>query len=147
MNAEQLLRLLQQQIPLTCAMGVEVIECYPTRIVLHAPLANNINHKQTAFGGSLYSLAVLAGWSLLQLQQTHAQENGHIVTQQSQVNYLKPVTSQIVACCEADSDAVLSPFLQRYRKKHRARVVLNSRIEQDGETALLFEGKYVVHSE
>ncbi len=32
-------------------------------VVLRAPLAPNANHKGTAFGGSLYSLAVLTGWA------------------------------------------------------------------------------------
>jgi len=145
MDPKQLQQILREQIPLTRAMGIEVAECQPLRIVLQAPLHNNINHKQTAFGGSLYSLAVLSGWCLLHVQLAQAREHGHIVIQQSQVSYLQPVSSRIVACCEADSDEVLSPFLQRYRKKHRARIALTSRIEHAGETALVFEGKYVVH--
>ncbi|MBQ73546.1 MAG: hypothetical protein CMQ20_00820 [Gammaproteobacteria bacterium] len=35
-----------------------------------APLANNINHQQSAFGGSLFLLSALVGWGLLQLKLT-----------------------------------------------------------------------------
>ena len=57
----QLRNVLHEEIPLTKAMGVEVNSYDGHCLVLSAPLDPNTNHKDTAFGGSLYSLAVLAG--------------------------------------------------------------------------------------
>ena len=44
-------------------MGIVVESADDSAVVLRAPLAPNANHKGTAFGGSLYSVAVLAGWA------------------------------------------------------------------------------------
>ena len=49
-------------IPLARHIGVRVVEFDGSSLALGAPLAANSNHKGTAFGGSLFSLAVLAGW-------------------------------------------------------------------------------------
>jgi thioesterase domain-containing protein len=63
---------LHEHIPLTRALAVEVVEVGLQRVQLAAPLAPNRNHRQTAFGGSVASLAMLAGWSWL-----HARLAGH----------------------------------------------------------------------
>src|ERR1700722_9348070 len=46
-------------------IGVVVESADDDAVVLRAPLAANANHQGTAFGGSLYSLAVLSGWAWL----------------------------------------------------------------------------------
>ena len=56
---------LHEHIPLSQAMQVSVVEASPDRVVLRAPLAPNINHRDTVFGGSSASLAMLASWLLL----------------------------------------------------------------------------------
>jgi thioesterase domain-containing protein len=55
---------LYQHIPLSQALGLEVIEASLENIVLGAPFLPNINHKHTVFGGSLHALSTLACWSL-----------------------------------------------------------------------------------
>ncbi len=56
---------LHEHIPLSKAMGVSVVEADAVGIVLSAPLEPNINHRDTVFGGSASSLAVLAAWSVV----------------------------------------------------------------------------------
>ena len=51
---------LHEKIPLTRAMGLRVAESSAARLVLEAPLAANVNHLGTAFGGSLHALPTLA---------------------------------------------------------------------------------------
>ena len=58
-----LARYLHEHMPLTRALGVSVLAAGQQGVNLAAPLAANINHQSTAFGGSLASLAILAGWS------------------------------------------------------------------------------------
>ncbi|HKE43757.1 MAG TPA: YiiD C-terminal domain-containing protein, partial [Steroidobacteraceae bacterium] len=53
------------EIPLTRHIDVRIAGYDQDTLTLLAPLAANSNHKGTAFGGSLFSLAVLAGWGLL----------------------------------------------------------------------------------
>lgn len=60
--ARELERVLHHDIPLTRDMGMRVIDWHTHTLRLHLPLAPNVNHKSTLFGGSLYCGAVLAGW-------------------------------------------------------------------------------------
>src|SRR5258708_20307400 len=69
MSARDLEAFLHEKIPLTRAMGLRVAESTAVRLVLEAPLAANVNHLGTAFGGSLHALPTLACyaplWTLL----------------------------------------------------------------------------------
>ena len=59
-------------------MGIRVAAYDGTSLKLTAPLAPNINHKSTAFGGSLYSLAVLCGWGIVHLKLAEAALHKHL---------------------------------------------------------------------
>lgn len=63
---------LLEEIPLARHMEIRVLCSDRRSLLLSAPLAANSNHKGTAFGGSLYSVAVLAGWGLLTLESKRA---------------------------------------------------------------------------
>ena len=56
---------LRARIPLTASLGVRVAEANLDCVQLSAPLAANINHSGTVFGGSAAAVATLAAWSLL----------------------------------------------------------------------------------
>jgi len=126
-------------------IGIQVTECSPQRIELTAPLEPNINHKCTAFGGSLYSVAVLCGWSYVYQQMKLNQLTGHIVIQSSEVNYLQPVDGDIRAICEAENSPELKRFSKIYRRKGRARIHLQVKILFNNRVAVDFNGQYVVH--
>src|SRR5262245_21829556 len=64
-------RYLHQNIPLSAAMGVRVGSATPHRVELAAPLAPNINHQSTVFGGSASALAMLSAWTLVHLGLRH----------------------------------------------------------------------------
>jgi len=65
-------RYLHRNIPLSAAMGVRVRSATPRRVELEAPLAPNINHQSTVFGGSASALAMLSAWTLVHLGLRHA---------------------------------------------------------------------------
>ena len=48
-------------------MQVTVLEASLQQVVLTAPLAPNINHRETVFGGSASAVTILAAWSMLHL--------------------------------------------------------------------------------
>ena len=52
-------------IPISPAMGVRVLVCDNTAVTLAAPLAPNINHRATVFGGSASAVAILTAWTWL----------------------------------------------------------------------------------
>ena len=136
---------LHNEIPLTRRIGIQVEQCENDRIVLTAPIAPNTNHKCTAFGGSLYSVAVLTGWSFVHHHMQLHKLNGHIVIQHSEVDYKLPVDGKIIAECTMDDPELLYKFLQTYKRKGRARISLEVNIVFDNTNAMTLNGQYVVH--
>ncbi len=142
--AAELERVLHEEIPLSRAMGIHVAGYDGSKLRLAAPLAPNTNHKSTAFGGSLYSLAVLCGWGLLHLKLREAGLRKHIVIQESSIRYLLPVDGEMMAECRPDETA-FARFLSTLKKHGRSRLALNVVIMQNGRPAVEFSGRYVVH--
>lgn len=136
---------LHSEIPLTREIGIEVVDYNGDSLTLKAPLEKNINHKCTAFGGSLYSVSVLSGWGLIHLFMKEHGLTGHIVIQESHTRFLKPVVQDLVATCAFDSTEQQERFVRMYQKKGIARLSLTSRMTGDGETLVEFSGNYVVH--
>jgi thioesterase domain-containing protein len=135
---------LHDEIPISQAMGIRVANYDGASLKLAAPLAANINHKSTAFGGSLYSLAVLCDWGLLHLKLAEAGLHKHIVIQESNIHYLQPVDQDMFAeCCL--NDAAFKKFLRTLGKHGRARLALDVIIKHDSLPAVEFSGRYVVH--
>ncbi|MEK1904456.1 MAG: YiiD C-terminal domain-containing protein [Pseudomonas sp.] len=139
-------QLLHQDIPLTQALGLGVLGWQADELRLSLPLAANLNHKSSMFGGSLYCGAVLAGWGWLHLALREAEvTDGHIVIQQGQIDYPQPVLVDAVAVCAAPVAAEWDRFLALYRRRGLARIKLHSRILAAGVEAVHFSGQYVLH--
>jgi len=141
MQPRDIEKYLHEKIPLTKAMKVKVETYEADRLVLTAPLSANYNHLGTAFGGSLNTLAILAGYALLWLELGDA--SAHVVIRESSVRFRRPVRGELRAVCRRPSDEVLDAFREKYSKEHKARITLQAVLEENGETAVEFEGVYV----
>ena len=137
---------LHHEIPLSRAMQVRVEHYDGRRLILRAPLGANINHKSTAFGGSLYSLAVLCGWGLLHMKLREAQLHATIVIQESSIRYLHPVSTDFAAVCQIPEDFDMARLLSTLRRRGRARAHLETFIRGTDEVAVEFSGSYVLHA-
>lgn len=146
MLEQQLQEIIHQDIPLTRAMGLKVKEITADSVSLMAPIEQNVNHQHTAFGGSLFSLAVLSGWCLLLTQLESKGLDGNIVIQDSEIKYLLPVSGDIVAHCQITNSNQLNRFFKMYQRKGMARIRLEVKIMMDEAVAVQFSGNYVVNS-
>ena len=145
---EHLQQVLHHDIPLTAHMGLRVLSWEQQTLRLGLPLAANVNHKSTMFGGSLYCGAVLAGWGWLYLSLRDAGiEDGHIVIQEGQISYPQAVRGEGIALCDMPEAAVWQRFVTTYQRRGRARITLQTRIVNAGsdEPAVQFSGQYVLH--
>jgi thioesterase domain-containing protein len=136
-------RYLHDHIPLSAAMGVRVVACERNGVTLTAPLAPNINHRATAFGGSISAVAILAGWAWLHVA---LRENGvtpRLVIQRNAVEYLAPVGGDFEARCDGLTAAAFDQFAQSLRRIGKARATLAATVIFEGKTAAMFEGDYV----
>ncbi len=143
---KQLQDVLHSEIPLTKHIGLTVVEHTDLSLTLSAPLENNINHKCTAFGGSIYSVSVLSGWGLIYLLLKKYNLPGHIVIQESNTKFIKPVNTDITAKCSFSSTKQRDKFINMYKRKGVARIKLISDISCNNENSVIFNGTYVVHT-
>ncbi|WP_028635339.1 MULTISPECIES: YiiD C-terminal domain-containing protein [Pseudomonas] len=147
-ESQYLQAVLHRDIPLTQEMGLEVVGWQQQVLQLQLPLAANVNHKSTMFGGSLYCAAVLAGWGWLHLRLRELGiDDGHIVIHEGQISYPLPVTGAAVARCAAPDEKAWERFLALYQRRGRARLTLETTVSNVGsdEAAVLFSGQYVLH--
>lgn len=107
-----------------------------------APLANNINHQQTAFGGSLFSVAALAGWGLLQMKMTELDVEANTVIAGGDVSYSVAVTSALTCHCELPPD--YQGFVDKLGSRGKASIQLKSEFYEGDQLAMQFSGTYVV---
>jgi len=71
--ARKLSELFQTHLPIAHDIDMNIKHYDGQTLTLKAPLAPNINDKQTAFGDSLYNIAVMACWGMAYLK---TQETG-----------------------------------------------------------------------
>jgi len=134
---------LHQHIPLSADMGVHVLACDAAGTTLRAPLAPNINHHATVFGGSTSAVAILAAWTWLHFALRSAGHSSRLVIQRNTVNYLAPITREFEARCTALPAAQFEEFLRTLDRYGKARVKLAAVLTCKGEKAATFTGDYV----
>ena len=134
---------LNEHIPLSKAMGVEVIEASINGVKLSAPLSPNINHRGTVFGGSASAVAILSAWSLLYLRLKYENINSRIVIQRSTMIYKHPIIDTFTSSSDVPGPSDWFKFLTTLRRKHRARVKVNSILHCNNRKVGEFEGDFV----
>lgn len=142
-DLRRLAQTLRSEIPLAAAMEIEAAFFDARGLCLRAPLAPNINHKLTAFGGSLANAATLAGWGLVQILVRDVGFPVIVVIQECRVQYLKPVLSDIEALALLPDAVPVEKFLRTLARHGRARLALEARIPAEGEPAVIFSGQFV----
>jgi thioesterase domain-containing protein len=143
MDKNEFEQLLHQQIPITKAMGFSVIEYTPLKVRILAKLEPNINHKSTAFGGSINCLMTVCGWAMTFINIKGIDPDAHIVIQKSNINYLAPIKEDFIAECDLTDEESKKKFLEMYTKHKKGR--LNLKVSCYNQDALLaeYEGQYV----
>lgn len=144
--ALRLERYMHAHIPLVTQMQVTVARFDGAGLRLTAPLAPNINHERTAFGGSLASLMTLACWGYLWLL-LEAEAGLHIVVNEAKVNYLKPVTGELDTLCPPPDAAELEKFRDMLARRGKARIELSAEVRQGQLVAARYLGSFAVYRE
>ena len=134
---------LYKHIPLAEHLGLKIEQFTGNDFSIFAPLEPNINDKGTAFGGSLYSIAVLCGWGFLQLKCNAAKLKVETVIHKAQVKYIIPAHGAFTAKTSLD-EAEWGHILPILKKGQKIRIPLNVDVFCKGEKVLSFMGKYVV---
>lgn len=134
---------LHDHIPLSKAMGVEVRKADWDSVELIAPLAPNINHRETVFGGSASAVAILCAWSLVHVRLTEEGIRSRLVIRRNVMRYEQPCTSTFVAISVAPNAADWTRFVRTLQRKKRARVVIAATLHCGGDKVGELEGEFV----
>lgn len=124
-------------------MDVRVLEAGPDGVRIEAPLEPNLNHRKTAFGGSVAALAILAGWTLIHVR---LKREGHVtrtVIQDSAVHYDEPIHGSFRAVCGRVADDAWERFTRALTQRGKGRLHVAGHIESDGRVVATFSGAYV----
>ena len=143
MNQQVLQQYLHEQIPLSQAMHVEVRSAQLEEVILAAPLAPNINHQATVFGGSASAVAILAAWSLLYTRLRHEDVNSNLVIQSNTMHYELPINGTFTARSYLEESADWPRFMRMLVRKGRARIAVTSVLEYEGKQVGKLHGEFV----
>lgn len=141
LQALELEKYLHDQIPASLALGIGVKNCSSTLVELVAPLSINLNHKNTAFGGSLSVIAILAGWSIVFLRLQGSKNE--IVIQESEISYLKAAKGDFSAISTYEETPQWSRFMKSFNRRGKGRVVVASDVYSNDEIVARHTGTYV----
>ncbi|HBT20811.1 MAG TPA: thioesterase [Peptococcaceae bacterium] len=135
--------ILNSKISLTAHMGVKVKKIDSAETILWAPLLPNKNHKETAFGGSLASTAMLCGWCLLMFFLLKRNlDSSRVVLADTHIKFLAPVEEDFQAVCRPSEDN-LKKFYEKLITRGKASINLEVSIFSSGKEAVKMSGVYV----
>ena len=144
MDLQQELDYIQQHIPITANLGVEITSFDGDKIIISAPLEANKNLHGTAFGGSQAAIGILTGWALIYLKLKQLGINNDLVIQKSEYDFKKPVTANFTATCAFPNSETLDNFIQTLKEKGKSRISLTAEVESEKGICGVHQGLYVV---
>lgn len=146
-TAEELAAFLARELPLSSALGVEIaaLDDGARAVRLRAPLAPNRNPHGTAFGGSLATLALLAGWVLVYRALAAEGLAAQLVVQHTECDYLAPARGALLASAVLD-DAEWRRFASALGDRGRARIEVAVAVESEGLPVVAFRARLAARS-
>ena len=139
-SPKELQEVMHELIPISSSMGVVVSEYKKDTLTLTAPLNKNINHQQSAFGGSISALAALAGWGILQLKLSELDLDCNTVVADAHIKFLKPIREDLV--CEAKLHRTHTQLLRGIKNNGSAIVELDTKFFAGGIKAMTSHSIY-----
>lgn len=134
---------MREHIPLSGDMGVRVLDPGPDRVVLEAPLGPNLNHRSTAFGGSVAAVAMLAGWSLVHFRLRAEGLAAETVIHRGDMRYDAPIHGPFRALCARVAEGPWQRFTKAVTRHGRGRIGVVVTVEAGGAAVATLGASYV----
>ena len=144
MTVEEAQKYIERNIPITKAMGMTINALSRQEVRLSVPISLNINHRGSAFGGSIDSLFLTTGWAFIRFLIDHYQPTPIIVGSRGETKFIKPVLEDFEASLTMPSAEKVDKFLHTFERFGKARITIRATIHEKGERCAEFEGDYVV---
>lgn len=141
-SIRRLQTLLHEQIPLAREMKADVTSWSDDGLEMTAPLAPNVNHHGTFFGGAASALGILAGWALVHLLTMEDGLEVDIVIQRVGVRYSSPAAGPMVARARRPDDERWDRFVATYERYGMARLRVTVELLCDGAKVATLDASY-----
>lgn len=135
--------LINEEIPIAEKMGIVIDSYQSDKIKLRVPFDGNKNHKNTAFGGSIYSALALSGWGLLAANIREHDLQGEVVIHEANIEYMKPINTDFEVVCSIDNKEDIDQFLDQLKSRGKAKINVTSKVMLGEESVVQFTGAYV----
>jgi thioesterase domain-containing protein len=142
MTLDEITAYLHEHIPATRSLGAAAVRWDGASLALAAPLAPNLNHRATAFGGSMSALAILAGWGLVHLALRERGIDARLVIQRSRMEYTAPLEGDFTATAVLPEPEPWNRFLATLTRHRRARIAVSSAVASGQVVGGRHEGTY-----
>lgn len=141
-RAADRVRQLYTEIPLTAAMQLSLQSFDGNTLVLHVPLAPNVNDKGTAFAGSITSLGCVTGWTLLTLWSEQAfASHCQCAVYDAQFHFSQPLKGDFTATVSLPD---MAPLLDSVNRKGKGKVSLDIALADSAGVAARLHARYAV---
>src|SRR5690606_41610050 len=134
---------LHRQIPLSKAMGIRVVSIDADAVILHVPLAPNINHRETVCGGRATAAAMLGAWSLVHTRLRDAGLDAKVVIRRHAMVFDAPMADDFTVRAVLTRPADWEGFVRQLTRKRMARIAVTAVLGCGRGSAASFEGEFV----
>ncbi len=141
-DAEKLNEYILSNIPILTSVNLSVKELTENSIKLTAPLYENRNHYGSAFGGSIATLGIVAGWAILTYKIKEEEVPATLVIKSSHTEYKRPVTNEFYAEVIIEDDDWYK-LKNKFLEKGKSGLEVTSRIISNGELCAEQKSVYV----
>lgn len=142
-SLEEMNAYLRTELPLTQAMGIRVVAWDGKVVELGAPLGPNLNHADTAFGGSIATLGILAGYTLLYLALRERGVSNRLLIQRSEVDFVRPMDADLTARATLPEGGEVEAFLEAVERRRKGRVRVLSEVLSGGVVGARHVGVFI----
>jgi thioesterase domain-containing protein len=132
-------------IPQTRNFGIKILKINESELIVQGSYAQNKNHLDIVFGGSIAAISITTAWSLLQHNIQQAGLKGKLVIKQQEVKFLLPVHTDFECIATMPSADAWSQFVDNFHQHGRARMTLSARVVCQAKTTSVFEGVFVLY--
>ncbi|WP_170115107.1 YiiD C-terminal domain-containing protein [Pleionea mediterranea] len=122
---------IHQDIPATKLLGITIQSLSEQAIQVTAPLEQNINGHQTAFAGSIYTLGITSGWTLISAFLKSNNIKASVVAGQADISYKRPIAGDLIANCQFDNQSPLINWQQSWSLNKSAKQPLIIEVSHD----------------
>ena len=141
-DAKTLTAYILDNIPVLNHIKLTVSELSENTIKLTAPLYENRNHYGSAFGGSIATIGIVAGWAILTYKIHEEKVPATLVIKNSHTEYKRPVKDEFSA------EVIIKPaeweqLKSKFAEKGKAGLEVTSRIISRGEICAEQKSVYV----